>query len=156
MGRRLASPRFRRRLAWTVVLAGIPATLVVAAIVIGNTGKSPATPLTHDRVYGAAEIPKSLRIQAVWIWGQGGDVFTDDYSATRINEPSALNAWGFLTDHIVKAAQAVAAHHLDAPGGLTATACHLKAPSCTWTGRRYGWWRSWTCPIPAGGPMTCR
>jgi multiple sugar transport system substrate-binding protein len=55
-----------------------------------------------DRVYGAAEIPKSLRIQAVWIWGQGGDVFTDDYSATRINEPTALLAWDFLTNHIRK------------------------------------------------------
>lgn len=55
-----------------------------------------------DRVYGAAEIPKSLRIQAVWIWGQGGDVFTDDYSATRINEPEALKAWEFLADHIRK------------------------------------------------------
>jgi hypothetical protein len=61
MRRRLASPRFRRRLAWTVVLVGLPATLVVVAILIGNTGKSPATPLTHERVWVSHE-PKLRRL----------------------------------------------------------------------------------------------
>src|SRR5437762_1002118 len=55
-----------------------------------------------DRVYGAAEIPKSMRIQDVWIWGRDGDIFSDDYTATRINEAPALPAWDFIADHIRK------------------------------------------------------
>src|SRR5690348_11228730 len=51
MNRRLASPRFRRRLGWTVVLVVIPAMLVVVAVLIGNTGKPTATPLTHGQTW---------------------------------------------------------------------------------------------------------
>jgi hypothetical protein len=42
----LGSPRFRRRLVWIAAGLGVPAAVVAGAIVIGNTGKSTATPLT--------------------------------------------------------------------------------------------------------------
>jgi hypothetical protein len=49
MAGRLASPRFRRRLAWTAALAGGTATVVVVAIVIGNTGHSSATAIDRSK-----------------------------------------------------------------------------------------------------------
>jgi ABC-type glycerol-3-phosphate transport system substrate-binding protein len=55
-----------------------------------------------DRVFGSQEIPQSLRIWDVWIWGRNGDVFAEDYTATRINEEVALPAWDFFADHIRK------------------------------------------------------
>lgn len=55
-----------------------------------------------NRVFGTAEVPTTLRVQDVWIWGEGGDVFTTDYSRTLINQPPAIKGWGFLTDHILK------------------------------------------------------
>ena len=57
----LASPRFRRRLAWTAILVCVPTAVVVGAIIIGNTGKSSETPLTKEPVstYGT---PKLYRL----------------------------------------------------------------------------------------------
>lgn len=45
MAFRLASPRFRRRAAWTALLVLLPAALVVLAVKIGNTGKRDEAPL---------------------------------------------------------------------------------------------------------------
>jgi multiple sugar transport system substrate-binding protein len=53
-------------------------------------------------IFGAGEIPKSVRVQAPWIWGNGGDLFSPDYSETLINSPGALKAWAFLADHVRK------------------------------------------------------
>ncbi|HEY3079562.1 MAG TPA: extracellular solute-binding protein, partial [Chloroflexota bacterium] len=55
-----------------------------------------------DRVFGSQEVPKSLRVQAPYIWGYGGEVFSDDYLAARFNEPPALKAWDFVADHVRK------------------------------------------------------
>jgi hypothetical protein len=44
---RLASHRFRRRLAWTVGIVGALAAIVVGAVLVGNTGKSDQTPLSN-------------------------------------------------------------------------------------------------------------
>jgi multiple sugar transport system substrate-binding protein len=55
-----------------------------------------------DRVFGSQEVPKSLRVQAPYIWGHGGEVFSDDYLAGRFNEPPALKAWEFIADHVRK------------------------------------------------------
>ena len=55
-----------------------------------------------NRVFGTAEVPTTLRVQDVWIWGQGGDIFAPDYSKALINQPAAIKGWGFLADHILK------------------------------------------------------
>jgi hypothetical protein len=59
MGRRLSSPRFRRRLFWGTGLVGVVAFVTVAAILIGNTGKSNQTPLTNERAWVYKE-PKKV------------------------------------------------------------------------------------------------
>jgi multiple sugar transport system substrate-binding protein len=51
-------------------------------------------------VFGASEIAKSMRVQAPFIWGHGGELFSSDYKETLINSPGALNGWAFLADHV--------------------------------------------------------
>jgi hypothetical protein len=48
MRRRLSSPRFRRRLAWTTSVVVVLGAIVAGAIVVGNTGHSTETPLTNQ------------------------------------------------------------------------------------------------------------
>lgn len=55
-----------------------------------------------SKVYGASEIPKSLRTQSPFIWGFGGEVFSPDYHETLINSAEALAAWAYLADHVRK------------------------------------------------------
>jgi ABC-type glycerol-3-phosphate transport system substrate-binding protein len=56
----------------------------------------------NDRVFASQEIPKSLRVQAPYIWGFGGEVFSNDYMQTLINSPPAIQAWTFMTDFVRK------------------------------------------------------
>jgi hypothetical protein len=44
---RLASHRFRKRVAWATGIVGVLSAIVVGAILIGNTGKSNQTPLSN-------------------------------------------------------------------------------------------------------------
>jgi hypothetical protein len=48
MRKRLSSPRFRRRLAWTASVVVVLAAIVAGAIVVGNTGHSTQTPLSNE------------------------------------------------------------------------------------------------------------
>jgi len=48
MRSRLTSYRFRRRLAWSAAAGVVLVGIVVAAIVVGNTGKSTETPLSNE------------------------------------------------------------------------------------------------------------
>jgi len=51
-------------------------------------------------IFGASEIAKSMRVQAPFLWGHGGDMFAPDYSETVINSPGSLQGWSFLADHV--------------------------------------------------------
>ena len=55
-----------------------------------------------SRVYGAAEISKSLRTQAPFLWGNGADIFADDYKQAVFDSDKAIPAWQFLADHVTK------------------------------------------------------
>jgi ABC-type glycerol-3-phosphate transport system substrate-binding protein len=55
-----------------------------------------------DRVYGAAEISKSLRTQAPYLWGNGADIFSDDYKQAVFDSDKAIPMWQFLADHVTK------------------------------------------------------
>jgi hypothetical protein len=61
MSARLASPRFRRRAAWTGALLVITGVVVVGSILIGNTGKSHETPFSSARAWVYHE-PKLHRL----------------------------------------------------------------------------------------------
>ena len=61
MGGRLASPRFRRRAAWSALLLGVPVALAVVALEVGNTGKSTETPLV-DKPAWVYHQPKVHRV----------------------------------------------------------------------------------------------
>ncbi len=61
MRSRLSSYRFRRRLAWTTAIAAVVAGVVVAAIVVGNTGRSTETPLSNEPAWVYHE-PKLHRL----------------------------------------------------------------------------------------------
>jgi ABC-type glycerol-3-phosphate transport system substrate-binding protein len=54
------------------------------------------------RVYGAAEISKSLRTQAPFLWGNGAEIFADDYKQAVFDSDKAIPAWQFLADHVTK------------------------------------------------------
>jgi hypothetical protein len=58
---RLASHRFRRRLAWTTGIFGVLTAIVVGAILIGNTGKTTETPLSNRPTWVYRE-PKAHRL----------------------------------------------------------------------------------------------
>jgi hypothetical protein len=62
MAGRLASPRFRRRLAWTVAVGGGGTVAVVAAIVIGNTGHSNATAIDRSKPAWVYHAPVSMQL----------------------------------------------------------------------------------------------
>jgi hypothetical protein len=62
MAGRLASPRFRRRLAWSLVLAGATTGVVVAAITVGNTGHSSATAIDRTKPAWVYRAPASMRL----------------------------------------------------------------------------------------------
>jgi multiple sugar transport system substrate-binding protein len=55
-----------------------------------------------SRVYGAAEISKSLRTQAPFLWGNGADIFSKDYKEAVFDAANAIPAWQFLADHVIK------------------------------------------------------
>jgi hypothetical protein len=62
MAGRLASPRFRRRLAWTVVLAGGATVAVVGAVELGNTGHSAATRIDRSKPAWVYTEPTHLQL----------------------------------------------------------------------------------------------
>src|SRR5438045_3000343 len=64
MGRRLSSPRFRRRLYWSAGTVGVVAALAVSGILIGNTGKSNETPLTNQPAWVYREPQKLVLKQS--------------------------------------------------------------------------------------------
>jgi hypothetical protein len=59
MSGRLSSPRFRRRLFWSIGSVGVLAAVTAAAIVIGNTGKKNETPLSDKPAWVYREPQKS-------------------------------------------------------------------------------------------------
>ena len=60
---RLSSPRFRRRLFWSVGLVGALGAVVGGAILVGNTGKSNETPLIDKPAWVYRE-PARMRLTA--------------------------------------------------------------------------------------------
>lgn len=62
MAGRLSSPRFRRRAAWSAVLLGGSAAAVVAAIAVGNTGRSNATPIDYSKPAWVYHAPPHLSL----------------------------------------------------------------------------------------------
>jgi ABC-type glycerol-3-phosphate transport system substrate-binding protein len=54
----------------------------------------------EKRVYGARP-PGSdtLRLQCVWIWGAGGDLWNQEETATLIADDPAIKAWDYLADY---------------------------------------------------------
>jgi hypothetical protein len=60
---RLSSPRFRRRLYWSVGLVGTLGAVVGGAIYVGNTGRSNATPLIDKPAWVYRE-PARMRLTA--------------------------------------------------------------------------------------------
>jgi hypothetical protein len=59
---RLASPRFRRRLAWSAALVGATGGIVVAAVAVGNTGHSSATAIDRTKPAWVYTAPATMRL----------------------------------------------------------------------------------------------
>ena len=62
MAGRLSSPRFRRRAAWLVALAGGTAIVVASAVAIGNTGHTNATPIDYSKPAWVYHAPPHLTL----------------------------------------------------------------------------------------------
>lgn len=62
MKRRLSSPRFRRRLAWSVGLPGTLATVVLIAVAVGNTGHSTATAIDRTKPAWVYKTPPNMTL----------------------------------------------------------------------------------------------
>jgi hypothetical protein len=59
---RLSSPRFRRRLAWSVGTVGTVTGVVVAAVLIGNTGHSSATAIDYSKPAWVYKTPPHMSL----------------------------------------------------------------------------------------------
>lgn len=62
MKRRLSSPRFRRRLGWSVGTVGTATGVVVAAVVVGNTGHSTATKIDWSKPASVYKTPAHMSL----------------------------------------------------------------------------------------------
>ena len=51
-----------------------------------------------ERQWGRTPTPRTIRIENLWIWGFGGDVWNEDVTATVINEAEAIEAWNWMAD----------------------------------------------------------
>src|SRR3954451_2862923 len=62
MQSRLSSPRFRRRLTWSIFTAGTVATLVFVGVRYSNTGHSHATPVDHTKKAWVYRAPTHMNL----------------------------------------------------------------------------------------------
>ena len=53
-----------------------------------------------SKVYGTFIPSRSLRVQCVWIWGAGGDIWNRDETETLIAGPEATKAWQYIADWV--------------------------------------------------------
>ena len=51
-----------------------------------------------ERQWGRTPTPRTIRIENLWIWGFGGDVWNEDVTETVINEAEAIEAWNWMAD----------------------------------------------------------
>jgi len=69
------------------------------------------------RVYGSSGISRSIRNQAGWIWGYGGDVWSEDFKQTLIATDKSLEAWEYLASLVKKGYAPTPAEGQALPGG---------------------------------------
>jgi multiple sugar transport system substrate-binding protein len=55
-----------------------------------------------NRVYGVAEIDRSIRYQVQWLWGHGGEVYNDKLTETVIHSDAAVKGWEYLAGLVTK------------------------------------------------------
>jgi hypothetical protein len=91
---RLSSHRFRRRLLWTTIPAAVIGGLVVAAILIGNTGHNYATPIDHSKPASVYKMPPHLHLTR----GDRGELFVIamKFVRTAVVRKHLDSAWDML------------------------------------------------------------
>jgi len=90
----LSSPRVRRRLAWAGGLIGVVTGIVVAAVMIGNTGKSFETPIDTNAKAWVSTEPQSVTLTAK----ERRSVLqtTTRFIGTAVVRKHLDSAWGLL------------------------------------------------------------
>ncbi len=53
-----------------------------------------------DKVYGANEMPKTLKLMYLWLWGRDNTVWNDTVTESLMAEDSAVEAWEWMAAHI--------------------------------------------------------
>ena len=93
MGRRLSSPRFRRRLGWLVVLVAVAGLITLAATKYSNTGKSDATPLV-DKPATVYRVPARMHLSR----SDRNELFavTSRFVMTAVRRKHLAEAWNML------------------------------------------------------------
>mgnify|MGYP005841557111 CR=1 FL=1 len=71
----------------------------------------------QNKVYGASEVSRTIRVQSVWLWGHGGDVWSEDMKQTVINSDGACKGWDYLADLVKKGIAPTRAESAALPGG---------------------------------------
>jgi multiple sugar transport system substrate-binding protein len=59
-----------------------------------TTGSGP------DKIYGSASLSGTLRVYDVWVWGFGGEIFSQDSTQALFDSPEAVKGFTYLTDQI--------------------------------------------------------
>ncbi len=57
-----------------------------------------------NKVFGSNEIAAALKIQYLWVWGDGGAIWDDptDPAAFAGNSPDALRGWDYMTSMVLR------------------------------------------------------
>ena len=51
-----------------------------------------------ERQWGRTPMSRTIRLENLWIWGFGGDVWNEEVTETVINGPEAIEAWNWMAD----------------------------------------------------------
>jgi multiple sugar transport system substrate-binding protein len=96
--------------------------------------------------YGKGNGAQNLFLWLNHLWGRGGDIFADNFRATRFNEPVAVEATQAYLDYLLK-------HKVAAPGSVQfVEADAVNSVAQGNSAMVMVWW--WVYPQLAGGPQS--
>lgn len=70
-----------------------------------------------DRVFGTSGVSRSIRHQANWLWGFGGEVWSEDFKQTLIDTDKSVEGWDYIASLVTQHVAPTPAESQALPGG---------------------------------------
>jgi multiple sugar transport system substrate-binding protein len=71
-----------------------------------------------EKVYGYSGVNRSVRMQAGWLWGFGGEIWSDGFKETLVHTDQTAVGWEYLANQVKKGYAPTAAETKALPSGL--------------------------------------